>query len=101
MANLFIVQLGALFHDVADHKFGYSDEDRERIISDFLKTKSVLKKDIKDIDEVVYIVNNISFKGGTNPPCYNTEVGWQKAEARHKTMEYFLQNFYSEWGGIR
>lgn len=61
--DCFVVQLGALLHDIADHKFGYSDEDRRKIISDFLKT---LKVQDEIIEEVVYIANNISFKGGTN-----------------------------------
>ncbi|GAA0735188.1 HD domain-containing protein [Clostridium oceanicum] len=61
--DCFVVQLGALLHDIADHKFGYSDEDRRKIILDFLKT---LKVQDEIIEEVVYIANNISFKGGTN-----------------------------------
>lgn len=57
------VQLGALFHDVADHKFGYSDEDRKNIITNVLA-----ELEIPDniINEVIYIANNISFKNGSN-----------------------------------
>ncbi|MEI6857360.1 HD domain-containing protein [Psychrilyobacter sp.] len=61
--DIFVVELGALLHDIADHKFGYSDEDRKNIISNFLLELEVQKK---IIDHVVYIANNISFKGGKN-----------------------------------
>lgn len=62
-ADCFIVELGALLHDIADHKFGYTDDDRKKIISDFLGKLNVSKE---IIEEVIYIANNISFKGGTN-----------------------------------
>ncbi|EDS76241.1 protein containing HD domain [Clostridium botulinum C str. Eklund] len=61
--DIFIVKLGALLHDIADHKFGYNDDDRKNIISGFLSKYDVSQEDIK---EVVYITNYISFKGGTN-----------------------------------
>lgn len=61
--DYFIVKLGALLHDIADHKFGYTDNDRRRIISEFL---SELEVSEEIIEEVIYIANNISFKGGTN-----------------------------------
>ena len=61
--NMFVVELGALLHDIADHKFGYSDDDRKNIINEFLMELEV-EKEI--IDRVVYIANNISFKGGKN-----------------------------------
>ena len=60
---MIIVELGALFHDIADHKFGYDDKDRITIISNFL---SPLGLDSKKIDHVIYIANNISFKKGKN-----------------------------------
>ncbi len=61
--NMQVVELGALMHDFADHKFGYTDEDRTRMIYDFLIDRNV---DEETINEVVYIANNISFKGGRN-----------------------------------
>lgn len=158
--NIFLVQIAALLHDIADHKFGYSDKDRENIIREILTPF-----DINNIilEEVIYIANNISFKGGKNThvlksleakivqdadrldaigaigiartfaygshterPFYlpnkkksedidtishfyekllllkdkmNTKTGKEKAMARHKTMEFFLENFYAEWNG--
>lgn len=61
--DLFVVELGALLHDIADHKFGYSDEDRSRIISGLLKEYGASEE---VIEHVIYIANHISFKGGTN-----------------------------------
>jgi Predicted HD superfamily hydrolase len=59
----FIVELGALLHDIADHKFGYTDEDRRTIISELLTKLDV---PVAIIEEVIYIANHISFKSGTN-----------------------------------
>lgn len=59
----FIVELGALLHDIADHKFGYTDEDRTTIISGLLGELDV---SAEIIEAVVYIANHISFKSGTN-----------------------------------
>lgn len=70
--NIFIVELGALLHDIADHKFGYTDEDRTNIISNFLNKYSLEQE---DIDKVVYISNYISFKGGTNTHVMNSIEG--------------------------
>lgn len=61
--NYLVIELGALLHDIADHKFGYTDEDRKNIISNFLNSIKV-EKDV--IEEVIYIANNISFKSGKN-----------------------------------
>lgn len=61
-ADLEIVELGALLHDIADSKFYNGDESvGPRIASDFLQSQNVLKE---TIDHVVKIIQNISFKGG-------------------------------------
>jgi uncharacterized protein len=70
--DVFVVELGALLHDIADHKFGHSDDDRRDIISKFLM-ESEVEKEI--IDHVVYIANNISFKGGKNKHKMETIEG--------------------------
>lgn len=70
--DIFVVELGALLHDIADHKFGHTDEDRKKIISEFL---TGLEVDKKIIDHVVYIANNISFKGGKNKHKMETIEG--------------------------
>ena len=68
--NLLVVQLGALLHDIADSKFNDGDETiGPKIASDFLKSQNA---DDKIIEEVVQIINNISFKGGNFQKTYNS-----------------------------
>ncbi|GAA4295404.1 HD domain-containing protein [Aestuariibaculum suncheonense] len=60
--NLFIVQLGALLHDIADSKFHDGDETvGPRVTREFLFKQNV---DSTIIEHVVNIIENISFKGG-------------------------------------
>ena len=60
--NLLIVQLGALLHDIADSKFNDGNENIGPILAkNFLLSQNVEKL---IIDQVVYIIENISFKGG-------------------------------------
>ncbi len=61
-ADLQIVQLGALLHDIADSKFHNGDETvGPRVASDFLRSKNVSPG---VVDHVVKIIENVSFKGG-------------------------------------
>jgi len=58
--NTFIVQLGALLHDIADSKFNEGDEELgPKIASEFLKSQDV-KPEV--INEINLIIRNISFK---------------------------------------
>ena len=71
-ANNFIVQLGALLHDIADSKFHNGDETiGPKIATEFLESQHV-SPDV--IEHVVKIIQNISFKGG------NTEQQFHSAE---------------------
>jgi len=61
-ANVFVVELGALLHDIADHKF-VTDFEGESI----KRTRQLLEPlMVKDtiIEQVQHIVLNCSFKGG-------------------------------------
>lgn len=61
-ANLLIVELGALLHDIADHKFHGGDHDIGHKTA-----RAWLEKvgaDAQTIDQVCYIVKNISYSGG-------------------------------------
>ncbi len=61
-ADLFVVKLGALLHDIADSKFHNGDETvGPKIASEFLTTQEVPSA---VITHVVNIIKNISFKGG-------------------------------------
>ena len=170
-ADGFIVELGALLHDIADSKFHDGNEDIGPYKArEFLTSVGAKKETIKHIEE---IISNISFKGGkhsqrfrsieldivqdadrldalgaigiartfnyggyknreiynpnikpnlnmskeeyknSNAPSINhfyekllllkdrmnTKTGKAMAEHRHRYMEGFLEEFYSEWEG--
>ena len=170
-ADSFIVELGALLHDIADSKFHDGNEDIGPYKArEFLTSVGAKKETIKHIEE---IISNISFKGGkhsqrfrsieldivqdadrldalgaigiartfnyggyknreiynpnikpnlnmskeeyknSNAPSINhfyekllllkdrmnTKTGKAMAEHRHRYMEGFLEEFYSEWEG--
>lgn len=62
--NMFVVELGALLHDIADWKFNNGDEEvGGRETQKWLESLNV---DNNIIKEVIHIVDNISFKGGFN-----------------------------------
>ncbi len=61
-ADPFIVELGALLHDIADSKFHDGDESiGPKVAREFLKKQEVFEE---IIDHIVKIIENISFKGG-------------------------------------
>jgi uncharacterized protein len=71
--DLYIVKLGALLHDIADWKFNDGDTTVGADISrDFLSSLGV---DDKTIEQVAYIVENISFKGAGDTSKMNTIEG--------------------------
>jgi uncharacterized protein len=60
--DLFIVELGALLHDIADSKFNNGDETvGPKMAKEFLKTQQVGDSEIIHIEN---IISNISYKGG-------------------------------------
>lgn len=59
--DMFIVQLAALLHDVADYKFNDGDEKKGSMVVKELLENFSLDKDI--IEKVCYIIDNISFQG--------------------------------------
>jgi len=61
-ADSFIVELGALLHDIADSKFNNGDEEiGPQKARQFLESQLLEEK---DINHLVKIIRNISFKGG-------------------------------------
>ncbi len=62
LANLFVVELGALLHDIADSKFHNGNEELgSDIASEFLNSLNI---EHSVVEHVVKIIENISFKGG-------------------------------------
>ncbi len=70
-ANDFVVELGALLHDIADSKFHNGDETiGPKKAKQFLLSKNV-SEDI--IIQVIAIIENISFKGGNFTTTYTSK----------------------------
>lgn len=68
--NLLVCQLGALLHDIADSKFHNGDEEiGPKIARDFLESEKVSEEIIED---VIQIIENISFKGGNFEKNFNS-----------------------------
>ena len=62
--DMLTVELGALLHDIADWKF--NDGDSSKDANEARAWLEKLKVDEKVIAEVTFIVEHISYKGGTN-----------------------------------
>lgn len=66
-----VVELAALLHDIADSKFNGGDEEiGPRKAQEFLMSLSL---DQKQIDHVVQIIRNISFKGGNFQTTFHSK----------------------------
>lgn len=69
-ADLLIVQLGALLHDIADSKFHNGDESvGPKVAQNFLKQQQTPDS---IIEHVVNIVKHISFKGGNEKVLFSS-----------------------------
>lgn len=59
--DTFVVEMAALLHDIADYKFHEGDElAGGRAAREWLQSQNV---DVQNIEAIVHIVDNISFKG--------------------------------------
>lgn len=68
--TLFVVELGALLHDIADYKFHNGDESvGPKIARDFLERKQVPEAVIQHVEN---IINWVSFKGGNEQQTFNS-----------------------------
>ncbi len=72
-ADLEIVKLGALLHDIADHKFHNGDlEVGPRRAAELLRARGA---DARTVERVVSIVNEVTFKGaGVSTPVSSIEA---------------------------
>jgi uncharacterized protein len=69
-ADLFVVELAALLHDIADSKFHEGDETLGPLKArEFLESLEIERE---DINHVVQIIANISFKGGKQPAGFHS-----------------------------
>lgn len=68
--DVFVVQLGALLHDIADSKFHNGDETvGPKVAREFLFGINV---DSNVIEHIIKIIENISFKGGNEPQKFKS-----------------------------
>ena len=59
-ANLFIVEIAALAHDLADHKLVENVEKSEKELAQFLLNKGIVQE---EVTAILNIIKNVSFKG--------------------------------------
>jgi uncharacterized protein len=72
-ADLFVVELGALLHDIADAKFNQGDDTvGARVAREILSEYDL---DLQTIDHVCHIVAHVSFKGANTKNKINTLEG--------------------------
>ena len=68
--DIFIVELGALLHDIADSKFHNGDETiGPKVAREFLENQNIDEKVIIHIEN---IISNISYKGGNFKQKFNS-----------------------------
>ena len=68
--NIIVVKLAALLHDIADSKFHDGDETiGPKKAREFLASLSIASE---DVEHVVQIIENISFKGGNFEKTFNS-----------------------------
>ncbi|RDK88607.1 HD domain-containing protein [Marinirhabdus gelatinilytica] len=69
--NGMVVQLSALLHDIADSKFhGGDDSVGPKKANEFLRSQQLPEKDIQ---HVVSIIENVSFKGGNSVKTFHSK----------------------------
>jgi uncharacterized protein len=71
--DLFVVEMGALLHDIADHKFhGGDDTLGPKVAREYLQQFDISKP---QMDAIVQIVEEVSFKGAGVPTPISTKEG--------------------------
>lgn len=71
--DLLVIELAALLHDIADWKFNDGDTTvGAKVAREWLLS---IGTDNKAVEDVVYVVEHISFKGGTNAHVMKTIEG--------------------------
>jgi len=69
-ANLFVVEMAALLHDVADEKLNKSEEEGLMKVRNWLSSLQITDS---EQEEIVEIISTMSFKGGNRPPLKTIE----------------------------
>ncbi|MBS4194227.1 HD domain-containing protein [Lederbergia citri] len=69
-ADMFLCEMAALLHDIADEKLNSTEEEGIKKVKDFLSSANVNEVYVSRIME---IITTMSFKGGGNPPMKTLE----------------------------
>lgn len=69
-ATIFICELAALLHDIADEKLNSSEEAGIKRVTDWLSSQHASQE---TIDSIIEIISTMSFKGGNRPPMKTLE----------------------------
>nr|WP_309100658.1 HD domain-containing protein [Fredinandcohnia onubensis] len=69
-ANLFVVEMAALLHDVADEKLNKSEEEGLMKVRNWLSSLQITDS---EQEEIIEIISTMSFKGGNRPPMKTIE----------------------------
>lgn len=69
-ADDYICTMAALLHDIADEKLNPSKEVGMQRVTDWLDRQHV---QIEDREQITYIITNMSYNGGNNPPLSTVE----------------------------
>lgn len=71
--NMFVVEMGGLLHDIADHKFHDGDESRgPKVAADYLRRFEIPEE---EKEAIVRIVEEVSFKGAGVPTPMSSPEG--------------------------
>jgi uncharacterized protein len=69
--NLFVVELASLLHDIADQKFHNGNEElASQMSQNFLESIGI---DLGKVEQVVKIIQHVSFKGGNYKSSYTSK----------------------------
>lgn len=71
-ANLFIVEMTALLHDIDDWKFSEGTDTNTTVTEEFLNSINI---DKNDINRIISIIKTMSFKGGVVDSTQNSIEG--------------------------
>ncbi|GGH77009.1 uncharacterized protein JOD43_001257 [Pullulanibacillus pueri] len=69
-ADIFICELAALLHDIADEKLNKSEAEGLEKVNDWLENQKIAKE---HIEHILTIIQSMSFKGGGRPPMKTLE----------------------------
>jgi uncharacterized protein len=93
-ADMTVVELGALLHDIADWKFTDEEDAGPKAARKWLESIDAPEETITSVE---HIVRHISFKGANVKSELSGREGFVVHDA--DKLEDYLKEFYAEWDG--